>query len=584
MALETVLGHYRIIREIARSNDAVYEAIDTRINRRVAIKELMMPPGATDAVRQDRIARFQREARAAGSLTHPNIVTIFETETENGRYFIVMEYLEGDNLRQKMDREGPLSPEEAVRIACQVLEGLAHAHSKGVIHRDIKPENIHILPTGLVKITDFGIARLKYEPNLTMDGQIFGTPSYMSPEQVQGGAIDEHSDLFSVGVILYEMLAGYKPFQGDSVITITYNIVHTEPPSPPSIPAPLEWVIRRALRKNPMERFHSALEMKQALESALAQVNAPPVIATPMGMPSPYGAPQPTGGYSSPYSAPQPSGSYPSPYGAPQPSGSYPSPYGAPQPTGSALPPPPAPAPVNTAPAPYAPPPMPKPMLSPATRAAVGKILAVMLIGGAVLSVVILGVFSATQAYREYQLQQIDEKIVARAKEAETLFRKGQYLKAAGIYDELYRSAQSTKWKDEFRRNTASALTMYGNQLLEARRYEAALRIYQGAVMYEPLPEAYAGMAAAEAQLGNREGAINHWASAAKHSRGAQAQEYQRNAARAQIAIGDEAYQRGDLQRALQAWQTAVELAPGTPEAREAQQKFEQALDELLRR
>jgi serine/threonine protein kinase len=289
MALETVLGHYRIIREIARSNDAVYEAIDTRINRRVAVKELMMPPGATDAVRQDRIARFQREARAAGSLTHPNIVTIFETEQENGRYFIVMEYLEGDNLRQKMDREGALPPDEAVRIATQVLDGLAHAHSKGVIHRDIKPENIHILPTGLVKITDFGIARLKYEPNLTMDGQIFGTPSYMSPEQVQGGAIDEHSDLFSVGVILYEMLAGYKPFQGDSVITITYNIVHTEPPSPPSIPAPLEWVIRKALRKNPAERFHSALEMKQALENVLAQMNAPPVIATPMGAPLPYG-------------------------------------------------------------------------------------------------------------------------------------------------------------------------------------------------------------------------------------------------------------------------------------------------------
>ena len=213
MALETVLGHYRIIREIARSNDVVYEAIDTRINRRVAIKELMMPPGATDAVRQDRIARFLREARAAGSLTHPNIVTIFETEQENGRYFIVMEYLEGDNLRQKMDREGALPPDEAVRIATQVLDGLAHAHSKGVIHRDIKPENIHILPTGLVKITDFGIARLKYEPNLTMDGQIFGTPSYMSPEQVQGGAIDERSDLFSVGVILYEMLGATSRFR-----------------------------------------------------------------------------------------------------------------------------------------------------------------------------------------------------------------------------------------------------------------------------------------------------------------------------------------------------------------------------------
>jgi hypothetical protein len=574
MALETVLEHYRIIREIARSNDAVYEAIDTRINRRVAIKELMMPPGATDAVRQDRIARFQREARAAGSLTHPNIVTIFETEQENGRYFIVMEYLEGDNLRQKMDREGALPPNEAVRIATQVLDGLAHAHSKGVIHRDIKPENIHILPTGLVKITDFGIARLKYEPNLTMDGQIFGTPSYMSPEQVQGGAIDEHSDLFSVGVILYEMLAGYKPFQGDSVITITYNIVHTEPPSPPSIPAPLEWVIRKALRKNPAERFHSALEMKQALENALAQLNAPPVIATPMGAPLPYGAPAPTGGYP-PYSAPAPTGGYP--------------PYSAPAPTGGTLPPPtptpaPTPTPTASAPAPYLPPPPPKPVLSPAARQFLGTLLAVMLIGGAVLGVVVFGVFSATRAYQEYQLQQIDAKVAARAKEAEKLFGQGRYLEAAQIYDQLYRSAQSSKWKEEFRRNTASALTMHGNQLLEARRYEEALQAYQQAVQYAPLPEAYAGMAAAEAQLGNRQGAVNHWASAARHSRGAQAQEYQRNAAREQIAVGDEAYRRGDIPRAMQAWQTAIELAPGTPEAREAQRKFEQALNEMLRR
>jgi serine/threonine protein kinase len=577
MALETVLGHYRIIREIARSNDVVYEAIDTRINRRVAIKELMMPPGATDAVRQDRIARFLREARAAGSLTHPNIVTIYETEQENGRYFIVMEYLEGDNLRQKMDREGTLPPDEAVRIATQVLDGLAHAHSKGVIHRDIKPENIHILPTGLVKITDFGIARLKYEPNLTMDGQIFGTPSYMSPEQVQGGAIDERSDLFSVGVILYEMLAGYKPFQGDSVITITYNIVHTEPPSPPNIPAPLEWVIRKALRKNPAERFNSALEMKQALENALAQLNAPPVIATPMG-PSSYGAPAPTGGFP-PYNAPAPTGGYP-PYNAPAPTGgTLPPPYGAPAPT---------PAPPTTAapvpPAPYLPPPPPKPVLSPAARQFFGTLLAVILIGGAVLGVIVFGVYSATRAYQEYQLQQIDEKIAARAKEAEKLFGQGRYLEAAQIYDQLYRSAQSTKWKEEFRRNTASALTMHGNQLLEARRYEEALRIYQQAVQYAPLPEAYAGMAAAEAQLGNREGAVNHWASAARYSRGVQAQEYQRNAAREQIAIGDEAYRRGDIPRAMQAWQTAIELAPGTPEAREAQLRFEQALNELIRR
>lgn len=562
MAPEVVLGHYRIIREIARSNDVVYEAIDTRINRRVAIKELLLPPGATDAVRKDRIARFMREARAAGSLTHPNIVTIFETEEENGRYFIVMEYLEGDNLRQKMDREGPLPPEEAVRIATQVLDGLAHAHARGVIHRDIKPENIHVLPSGLVKITDFGIARLKHEPAITMDGQVFGTPSYMSPEQVQGGAVDERSDLFSLGVILYEMLAGYKPFQGDSVITITYNIVHTEPPSPPNIPAPLEWVIRKALRKNPAERFSSAEEMKQALQNALEQLKAPPVAATP------FSPPVSVGGYSAPF----PAGGY------------SPSATGVPYPSAPTVPP----APVATAsssvasvPAPYLPPPPPKPLISPAARQFLGTMLAVLLIGGAVLGVVVLGIYSATRAYQEYQLQQLDARIAARAKEAEKLFLQGRYLEAALIYSELYRSAQSNKWREKFRHNTASALVMYGNQLLQAQRYEEAMAAYHQALQYAPLPEAYAGMAAVEQQLGNREGAVSHWTMAARHSRGAQAQEYQRRAAREQIAIGDDALRRGEELRALQAWRTAIELAPGTPEADEARHRIDQLLTGL---
>jgi serine/threonine protein kinase len=580
MALETVLGHYRIIREIARSNDVVYEAIDTRINRRVAIKELMMPPGATDAVRQDRIARFLREARAAGSLTHPNIVTIFETEQENGRYFIVMEYLEGDNLRQKMDREGALPPDEAVRIATQVLDGLAHAHSKGVIHRDIKPENIHILPTGLVKITDFGIARLKVraEPD---DGRanlrhaelyVARTGARRRNRRAQRPVLGGRDSVRDAGGL--QAVSG-RFGNHDYLQYRAYRAaVAAEYPRAVGVGDP------QGIAQKPAERFASALEMKQALENALAQLHAPPVIATPMGAPSPYGMPAPTGGYP-PYNAPAPTGGYP-PYSAPAPTGgTLPPPYSAPPPAPT---PAPAPTPTASAPAPYLPPPPPKPVLSPAARQFLGTLLAVILIGGAVLGVVIMGVFSATRAYQEYQLQQIDEKVAARAKEAEKLFGQGRYLEAAQIYDQLYRSAQSTKWKDEFRRNTASALTMHGNQLLQARRYEEALRVYQQAVQYAPLPEAYAGMAAAEALLGNRAGAVNHWVSAARHSRGAQAQEYQRNAAREQIAIGDEAYRRGDMQRALQAWQTAVELAPGTPEAREAQRRFEQALNELLRR
>ncbi|MER3403358.1 MAG: hypothetical protein C4337_08750 [Armatimonadota bacterium] len=567
MNTETVLGHYRIIREIARSNDVVYEALDTRINRRVAIKELIMPTGATESVRQDRIARFQREARAAGALTHPNIVTIFEAEEQNGRYFIVMEYLEGETLRQQLDREGAIPPEEACRITSQILDALIEAHSKGVIHRDIKPENIHLLPNGIVKLTDFGIARMKHEPNITMDGQIFGTPSYMSPEQVQGGAIDERSDLFSVGIVLYEIVAGFKPFQGDSVVSIAYSITNSEPPVVPNVPPALDWVIRKALRKAPGERFQSAREMQQAVRNALEQLKAPPVIATPMGPPPTYPATT-TGGYPSagtPYAT---TGGY-APTSLPSPPGGSPTRTGAPH----SMPSPP----------PYALPPPVRPTMSPTTRRFLSTLLAVLLIGGAVLGIVVLGVYAGVRAYQEYELQRIDERIAERAKEAEKLYNQGRYIESAQIYAQLASSAQSNKWKSRFLRNTATALTMYGNQFLQAWHYEKALQVYEQAVQYAPLPEAYAGIAEAQRHLGNLEGAINAWAAAAQHSRGAQASEYQRKAARAQIERGDRAYQNRDIVGALQAYQTAVELAPGTPEAREAQQKFDQILKEMVK-
>src|SRR5438477_6646085 len=222
------LGKYQIIREIARSNDIVYEAYDPAMNRRVALKELAVPGGSTEKQRQERLARFQREAKAAGSLAHPNIVTIYEVGEDNGRAFIAMEYLEGQTLRQRIDVEGAVAQNEAVRIILEVLDGLAYAHEKGVVHRDIKPDNIQLLPDGRVKITDFGIARLMFEPSLTMDGQIFGTPSYMSPEQVVGREIDARTDIWSCGVVLYEAIAGKKPFAGDSVVTISHAIMHLE--------------------------------------------------------------------------------------------------------------------------------------------------------------------------------------------------------------------------------------------------------------------------------------------------------------------------------------------------------------------
>ncbi|MBI3912547.1 MAG: serine/threonine protein kinase, partial [Armatimonadetes bacterium] len=284
------LGRYRIVREIARSNDIVYEAVDPVMGRRVALKELQMPPNLVGAQRKERIDRFYREARAAGTLAHPNIVTIYEVGEQAGRHFIAMEYLEGITLRDRLRQQGSLPVQEALRIAVAVAEALEYAHRHRVIHRDVKPDNIHLLPDGRIKLTDFGIARITFEPTLTIDGQIFGTPSYMSPEQVAGKQIDARSDLFSLGVMLYEMITGRKPFVGESVITITYNIMNAEPPPHPALIPAVERIARRALAKNPAQRFPTAAEMAAALHNALrAAPDGAPVAVLP-GYPGSSGA------------------------------------------------------------------------------------------------------------------------------------------------------------------------------------------------------------------------------------------------------------------------------------------------------
>ncbi|MBS1708783.1 MAG: serine/threonine protein kinase, partial [Armatimonadetes bacterium] len=283
------LGKYQIIREIARSNDIVYEAYDPVMHRRVAVKELDMPGGATGQQKQDRIKRFMREARAAGSLVHPNIVTVYEVAEEGDRHYIAMEFLDGQTLRQEMEASGFLDPARASHVAQEILHGLEFAHKNGVVHRDIKPENIQILENGQIKLTDFGIARLMFEPNLTMDGQVFGTPSYMSPEQINGKDIDARSDVFSVGVILYEMVAGTKPFTGDSVMSITYAIMNREPDQPKQCPYGLWQIIHKSLDKSPVLRYDSAEDMAAALASA-AKGMAPGAVIDP---PSAFAGSQP---------------------------------------------------------------------------------------------------------------------------------------------------------------------------------------------------------------------------------------------------------------------------------------------------
>ncbi|WP_309714315.1 serine/threonine-protein kinase [Armatimonas sp.] len=294
------LGRYKIVREIARSNDIVYEAQDPQVGRRVAVKELALAPDAAGAARVDRIERFYREARAAGQLSHPNIVTIHEVGEDAGRYFIAMEYLEGQTLRQQLVANGPLPLTEVVRIGIALADALDFAHRAGIVHRDLKPDNVHILPGGQVKLTDFGIARILSESALTVAGQIFGTPSYMSPEQIKGLPIDARSDIFSLGILLWEMTAGRKPFTGDSVVTITYHICNDPTPPVPGATPALEAVIQRATQKDASGRFYSAHELREALEAvaqsrtgvfaAANRMQAPPARMSGGAFPAPISA------------------------------------------------------------------------------------------------------------------------------------------------------------------------------------------------------------------------------------------------------------------------------------------------------
>jgi hypothetical protein len=294
------LGRYKIVREIARSNDIVYEAQDPQVGRRVAVKELALAPDAAGAARVDRIERFYREARAAGQLSHPNIVTIHEVGEDAGRYFIAMEYLEGQTLRQQLMANGPLPLTEVVRIGIALADALDFAHRAGIVHRDLKPDNVHILPGGQVKLTDFGIARILSESALTVAGQIFGTPSYMSPEQIKGLPIDARSDIFSLGILLWEMTAGRKPFTGDSVVTITYHICNDPTPPVPGATPALEAVIQRATQKDANGRFYSAHELREALEAvaqsrtgvfaAANRMQAPPAPMNGGAFPAPISA------------------------------------------------------------------------------------------------------------------------------------------------------------------------------------------------------------------------------------------------------------------------------------------------------
>jgi serine/threonine protein kinase len=266
----TKAGRYEVVRELGRgSMGVVYEGFDPVIGRRIAIKT-MLTEGLTSQEFQEFKARFQREAQAAGVLSHPNIVNVFDYGEDNGVLFLVMEYLEGKSLEKLVEEQGLLLIQTIIPLYDQVCSALDHAHQHSVVHRDIKPANIMILDNAVVKVTDFGIAKMM-SMGMTQAGQILGTPNYMSPEQVKGRQVDGRSDIFSLGIILYDLVTGEMPFGGQNITTVIYKIINENPIPPRELDATihpgLSYVICKALAKSPDERYQTCRELADDLKN-----------------------------------------------------------------------------------------------------------------------------------------------------------------------------------------------------------------------------------------------------------------------------------------------------------------------------
>lgn len=258
---------YELVRKIARGGMAeVFAARDLLLDRQVALK-VLFPELSVDPTF---VERFRREAQAAASLSHPNIVSVYDWGEFERTYYIVMEFVDGRPLSQVLRTEGPIAPERAALIAADVAAALSFAHRHGVVHRDVKPGNVLITDDNHVKVTDFGIARAaNTQENLTQTGAVIGTATYFSPEQARGEAVDARSDLYSLGVVLFEMVCGQPPFVADSPLSVAYKHVREDPPRPrsinPAVPPALEAIIGQALAKNPAARYQNAQELRADL-------------------------------------------------------------------------------------------------------------------------------------------------------------------------------------------------------------------------------------------------------------------------------------------------------------------------------
>jgi eukaryotic-like serine/threonine-protein kinase len=286
------IAQYRIVEELGRGGmGMVYKAHDTQLDRPVVLKLLMSERLADEESRR----RFLREARLASALDHPNICTIYEIQETGGYFFIAMQFVEGETLKEAIDSR-PLPLQTVISVALQIADAMAAAHSRGIIHRDIKPQNIMLTPRGQAKILDFGLAKSLDEADsshgtdLTEMGSPLGTPSYMSPEQIEGERVDRRSDIFSFGIVLFEMVTGRKPFVEKNRIDLLHAICRDPAPEvarfTPSSPGQLQGIIDHAMAKHPADRYQTTDELLADLKRLASAANASPDI--PDGIARPY--------------------------------------------------------------------------------------------------------------------------------------------------------------------------------------------------------------------------------------------------------------------------------------------------------
>jgi serine/threonine-protein kinase len=264
---------------------SVFRAHDRLLDRKVALKVLHQQ--YTDD--EEYVERFRREARSVASLSHPNIVTVIDRGEHEGRQFIVFEYVDGENLKRLIERRGPAPVATALELGAQIARGLSFAHQQGLVHRDVKPQNVLLNGDGQAKVTDFGIARsLDMQHGMTQTGTVLGTSDYIAPEQAQGQRVDEHTDIYSLGVVLYELLTNEVPFPGENFVAVAMRHIN-EPPPPirdkrPDVPPRVEAAIHRAMAKNPDDRWQTMAEFCRELDECLAEVQgtqvAAPVLAS----------------------------------------------------------------------------------------------------------------------------------------------------------------------------------------------------------------------------------------------------------------------------------------------------------------